>query len=157
MTIICREVLVRTDSTTVWNLVSDIGGVAGWHRNVRSSSCKPGPVGVGAVRVCEFEHARTVEEQVSKWVEGEELWFAISRHGAVRSAEIGLVLGAPTGSDPSVATMVKAVADYHVAIGPVGPVVGHETVRRLITEMLDSTLTSLKHHFERVVPVEGVL
>lgn len=156
MTRLSREILIGAARQAVWALISDIGNVAVWNPNVESSECESGAVRVGTIRVCELKRSGRIEEQVSGWIEGEELWFAISRHGAVRSAEIGLVLRDATtpGADRR-ATTVEAVADYHLAIGPIGPVIDPLTAERLLTETLDETLAGLKSHLERPV-TDGV-
>lgn len=155
MTRASSEVLIGADRQRVWALVSDIGNVAVWNPNVESSGCEPGTVGVGTIRVCELARSGRIEEQVSEWIEGQELWFAISRHGAVRSAEIGLMLRDAAAADAGQpTTIVEAVADYHIAIGPIGPVIDHLTARRLMTEMLNETLAGLKSHLERPAPGE---
>ena len=45
-------------------------------------------------------------------------------------------------------TTVTAIADYHVAFGPLGAVVDRLTMKRLMGRMLDRSLAGLKDHIE---------
>ena len=100
-------------------------------------------MGVGAVRTCDLAPRGRLTETVSRWVDGQELWFAIGTHGAIRSADMGFLIGlAPDGST------VEAIADYHLALGPVGPVIDALTTKRLMSRMLERSLEGLKTHVE---------
>ncbi len=171
MTRLSRTVRIEAPRHRVWRVLIDIGRVAAWNPRVSAADCGPGPVGIGTVRRCELLSGGSIEEQVSRLEPEAELWFAMDRHGAVRSAEMGFLIADP---DPNIdpgesdidpdpdpgesdairdasttpATTVTAVADYHLALGPIGPVIDHVTVRRLMTTMLDSSLRGLKQHIE---------
>lgn len=143
-----RSVVIVAPAEEVWAVIADIGQVARWNPNVVSASCGPEARGIGATRTCRLAPAGHVDEVVSHWVDGEELWFAVGRHGAIRSADMGLLLSPePVAGRPS-STTVTAVADYHLAFGPLGPVIDNLTVKRLMGRMFDSALAGLKAHIE---------
>jgi hypothetical protein len=98
---------------------------------------------VGATRTCELTPRGRIDEVVSRWEPGKELWFAIGSHGGVRSADMGIVLTPSTSG-----TTVAAITDYHLAFGPLGPVVDRLTMRRAMTRMMDTSLRGLKEHIE---------
>ena len=137
-----RSVEIEADRHEVWSTVADLEAISAWNPNVKAASCGPVSSGVGATRVCELPFGR-VDEIVSEWAEGEHLWFAIGSHGAIRSADMGLVL-APSEAG----TTVAAIADYHVAFGPLGAVINRITMKRLMARMLDNSLNGLKRHIE---------
>ena len=45
-------------------------------------------------------------------------------------------------------TQVAATADYHLAFGPLGPVIDRISVKRQMAQMLDDALAGLKEHIE---------
>ncbi len=143
MTLIERSIEIDASPSVVWSVLSELETVADWNPNVRSATCGPMRSGVGATRSCDLTPRGTIAEVVSKWTEGREVWFAIGAHGGIRSADMGLVI------HPSqVGTLVDAIADYHLAFGPVGPVIDKLTTKRLMSRMLDRSLEGLKTYVE---------
>ena len=138
-----RSVEISADRATVWSTISDLESVSAWNPNVKAATCGVVASGMGATRACELAVGGRIDEVVSSWAHDDHLWFAIGSHGAVRSADMGLVL-ASTGSS----TTVTAIADYHVAFGPMGAVIDHLAMKRLMTCMLDTSLAGLKRHLE---------
>lgn len=124
-------------------MISDLGAVADWNPNVQSATCGQHRNGLGATRICDIAPRGRISEVVSTWTEESEVWFAIGAHGGIRSADLGLTIH-PTSD----ATIVEAVADYHLAIGPVGPVIDKPTTKRLMSRMLERSLDGLKAHVE---------
>ena len=140
---ITRTTTISADRSTVWAAVADLGNVTEWNPNVAAASCA-GTSGLGAVRQCDLTEGGTIQEVVSAWEEGTRLRLAIGNHGAIRSADMGFDLAtAPRGTE------VTALADYHLAFGPLGPVIDHLAVKRQMTRMLDTALTGLKNTIER--------
>jgi hypothetical protein len=45
-------------------------------------------------------------------------------------------------------TRVTATADYHLAFGPIGPVIDRIAVKRQMARMLEQSLAGLKEHME---------
>ena len=149
MTIAERQAFIKADRTTVWNVIADLGAVAGWNPGVESAECEPIPYGIGVTRSCQLRAGGIIKEIVTEWVPEQEIWLAVGNHGAIRSADLGLVLADTI--DPSTnteATSVRAIADWHLNYGPIGPVVDRLTVRRLMGRMLDTTVDGLKSHIE---------
>ena len=143
MTRIERSIEIDAEQSVVWSVLSELEAVADWNPNVRSATCGSIRSGVGARRVCDLAPQGRISEVVSSWTEGREMWFAIGPHGAIRSADMGLMIhSAGTG------TVVDAVADYHLAFGPVGPVIDSLTTKRLMSRMLERSLEGLKTHME---------
>lgn len=143
-----RSVVIAAPAKAVWAVIADIGDVATWNPNVVSARCGPGAPGLGATRTCRLAPVGRIDEVVSRWVDGEELWFAVGRHGAIRSADMGLLLTKEPAAGRPTSTTVSAVADYHLAFGPLGPVIDNLTMKRLMGRMLDSALAGLKSHIE---------
>ena len=137
-----RSIEIAARRGAVWSTIADLESVAAWNPNVKAATCGPVARGTGATRTCELALGR-VDEVVSDWVDGEQLWFAIGNHGAIRSADMGLVL-----SPSATGTTVTAIADYHVAFGPLGAVIDRITMKRLMARMLDTSLAGLKRHLE---------
>lgn len=143
MTRIERSVSIDAPADEVWAAISDLKAVANWNPNVADATTGTISRGVGATRTCELAPRGRIEEVVSGWTEGTEIWFAIGAHGAIRSADMGLVIHrTPEGA------VVDAVADYHLALGPVGPVIDKLTTKRLMSHMLERALDGLKAHVE---------
>ncbi len=143
MTRLERSIEVDASPSIVWSVLSALETVADWNPNVQSASCGPIRSGVGATRNCDMAPQGQISEVVSKWTEGREVWFAIGAHGGIRSADMGLVLHpSPAG------TLVDAIADYHLAFGPVGPVIDKLTTKRLMSRMLERSLDGLKTYVE---------
>lgn len=138
-----RTIDIAADAATVWRVVSDLDGVTDWNPNVTAASSGHAKGGVGATRVCELQPAGRIDEVVSKWEPEREVWFAIGSHGGIRSADMGVVLTPIDGG-----TTVTAIADYHLAFGPLGPVVDRLTMRRSMARMMDDSLQGLKEHIE---------
>ena len=152
-----RSIEINAEREAVWVIVADLGAVAEWNPGVVAADCGGATSGVGATRTCHLAPAGRLDEVVTEWIEGEQIWFAIGSRGAIRSADMGLVLdetlppaavadAGPLGPRPS--TQVTAIVDYHLAFGPLGPVIDRLTVRRLMARMLDASLTGLKNHVE---------
>ena len=152
-----RSIEIQAERATVWMTVADLEAVVDWNPNVVAAHCGGTANGIGATRVCHLAPTGHLDEVVSEWIEGEQIWFAIGSHGAIRSADMGLVLDRPLsplpdpflgphGGPPT--TLVTAIIDYHLAFGPLGPVIDRLTVKRLMARMLDTSLTGLKHHIE---------
>jgi hypothetical protein len=138
-----RTIDVSAGVDLVWATVSDLPRVTDWNPNVAAAACE-GPVGgVGATRTCDLMPRGRIDEVVARWEPGKEIWFAIGSHGGVRSADMGIVL-----TPGSASTTVTAVTDYHLAFGPLGPVVDRLTMRRAMTRMMDASLQGLKEHIE---------
>lgn len=144
MTRIDRQIDITADRQTVWSVVSDLDSVAAWNPNVRSASCGPNAEGLGATRRCELAPRGHIDEVVSSWVDGRELWFAIGNHGAIRSADMGTIL-----TQSNTGTTVTATVEYHLAFGPLGPVIDKLTMNRMMVNMLDAGLAGLKDHIEQ--------
>ncbi len=149
MTRIVRSIEISSLPETVWSVMSDLGAVADWNPNVRSARCGSSRSGLGASRTCELVPRGHISEVVSKWTEGREMWFAVESHGGIRSAEMGLIVrSAPGGA------IVDAIADYHLAFGPIGPVIDTLTTNHLMSRMLARSLDGLKGHVEATRKVE---
>lgn len=150
MTRISRSVEIEAGQPAVWSQLADLESVATWNPNVSAAGCGPVSRGVGATRTCELVPTGRLEETASEWVEGEAIWFAVGSHGGIRSADMGTVLS----SDGS-ATTVTATVDYHLAFGPLGPVIDRLTTRRLMARMMDAALAGLKEHIESIETTRG--
>lgn len=150
MTRIERSIDIEADTASVWSVVADLDAVAAWNPNVTSATCGAMSRGVGATRTCELSPGGWIEEVVSDWVDGERLWFAIGNHGGIRSADMGVIL-----RTASTGTTVTAVADYHLAFGPLGPVIDQLKVKRQMVRMLDASLAGLKEHVEAKTRAAG--
>ena len=138
-----RTIEISADTDLVWSAVSDLSAVTDWNPNVAAATCSGPAGGVGTTRTCELTPGGRIDEVVARWEPGRELWFAIGSHGGVRSADMGIVL-TPTATG----TTVTAVTDYHLAFGPLGPVVDRLTMRKAMTRMMDASLQGLKEHIE---------
>ncbi len=134
---------IAADRGAVWAAIADLESVAGWNPGVASASCDGESAGLGATRVCRLSRGGFIEEVVSVWDDGSRLQFAIGSHGGIRSADMGMVLDS-IGD----ATRVTAIADYHLAFGPIGPVIDHIVVKRQMARMLAESLVGLKEHVE---------
>ena len=145
-----RSITIEADAATVWATVADLESVATWSPNVAVATCGPVSRGVGATRRCELMPRGNLEQVVSTWSPGEELWFAIGNHGGIRSADMGIVLTPADGG-----TTVTAISDYHLAFGPLGPVVDRLTMRRSMTRIMDASPAGLKKHVETLDAKEG--
>ena len=145
-----RTITVDADVDTVWATVADLDEVTRWNPNVTAASCGPGTYGVGATRTCELTPRGHIDEVVTSWVPGAELWFAIGSHGGIRSADMGIVI-----TPAEAGTTVTAITDYHAAFGPLGPVVDRLTMRRSMARMMDAALDGLKEHIETLDTREG--
>lgn len=143
MTRIEQSIEIDASPSRIWRVVSDLASVADWNPNVRSATCGRQPVGVGAERTCDLDPGGRVAETVSTWVHEQEMWFAIGPHGAIRSADMGFVIASTDDG-----ATVTAVADYHLALGPVGPVIDALTTKRLMSRMLERSLEGLKAYAE---------
>lgn len=143
-----RSTTIEASATDVWAVVADLDAVASWNPNVSSAVCGPQTTGLGATRTCHLKPTGRIDEVVSGWIDGEQIWFAVDDHGAIRSADMGLVVKAEPAVADGPRTTVSAIADYHLAFGPLGPVIDALTVRRLMTRMLDGALGGLKQHLE---------
>ena len=143
MTQIETTIEISADADTVWAAIADLNGVADWNPNVAAASCSSDSAGLGSTRTCQLAHGGQIDEVVSEWDDGRRLQFAIGSHGGIRSADMGLDV-TPTASG----TRVTATADYHLAFGPLGPVIDRIAVNRQMTRMLDSSLAGLKEHVE---------
>ncbi|MGI9658144.1 MAG: SRPBCC family protein [Gaiellaceae bacterium] len=137
-----RSIEIAASQDAVWSTIARLDAVATWNPNVKTAACGQVASGTGATRTCQLALGH-VDEVVSEWVDGEQLWFAIGSHGAIRSADMGLVLR-PSGAG----TTVTAIADYHVALGPLGAVINQISMKRLMARMLDTSLAGLKRHLE---------
>ncbi len=136
---------ISADRDAVWAAVADLDNVAVWNPDVASSTCESEEtVGLGATRTCHLSGGGLIEEVVSGWDDGRRLQFAIGSHGGIRSADMGLDRVA-TGDG----TRVTATADYHLAFGPIGPVIDRIAVKRQMARMLERSLAGLKNHIER--------
>ncbi len=139
-----RQIEVAADPRTVWSVVGDLESVSVWNPNVKSATCGASAQGLGATRRCELAPRGHIDEVVSEWIDGREVWFALGSHGAIRSADMGTVL-TPSANG----TIVEAIAEYHLAFGPLGPVIDKLTMKRMMANMLDSGLAGLKQHVEQ--------
>lgn len=138
-----RSIEIAAEQEAVWSVIADLESVPAWNPNVKAATCGPVARGVGATRTCELAMGGRIDEAVSDWAEGEQLWFAIGAHGAVRSADMGIVL-----TPSRHGTKVTAIADYHLAFGPMGAVINRIAMKRLMGRMLDSSLAGLERHIE---------
>ena len=134
---------IAANSGTVWTAITDLDGVANWNPNVAAASCSSDSAGLGATRTCHLVQGGHIDEVVSEWDDGHRLQFAIGNHGGIRSADMGLEI-TPTATG----TRVTATADYHLAFGPLGPVIDRIAVKRQMTRMLHTGLAGLKEHVE---------
>ncbi len=138
-----RTIEILRPRSTVWRAVADLGAVVEWNPNISEASCGLAPWGVGATRTCHMVNGGHIDEVVSNWVEGRSIQFAIGSHGGIRSADMGMTL-----SDTEHGTRVTASVDYHLAFGPLGPVIDRLAVKRQMVQMLDEGLSGLKGHLE---------
>ena len=134
---------ISADSGAVWSAIADLEGVADWNPNVAAASCSSDSTGLGATRTCHLAQGGRIDEVVCEWDDGRRLQFAIGSHGGIRSADMGIDIMPTAGG-----TQVTATADYHLAFGPLGPVIDRLAVKRQITRMLATALAGLKEHVE---------
>lgn len=139
-----HKIEIEAERNAVWAALAALEDVAAWNPNVAATSCDQlGPVEVGTARTCFLAQGGRIDEVVSVWKPATMLQFAIGSHGAVRSADMAMEL-----SDSPIGTTVVATADYHVAFGPLGPVIDRIAMRRQMARILDSSLLGLKEHVE---------
>lgn len=144
-----RSIEIQSDRLSVWTAIAALGDVASWNPNIRAIDFDAGAeVGVGTARTCYLAQGGHIDEIVSDWEPGTRLQFAIGSHGGIRSADMAMeLMDTPGGT-----TTVTAVADYHVAFGPLGPVIDRIAVKRQMARMLDAALDGLKEHVEANQP-----
>ena len=147
MSRIARTIEISADRTTVWATIANLESVSKWNPNVETATCVTGAPGVGTYRRCRLSDGGTIDEVVSEWEEGTRLRLAIGSHGGVRSADMGFDLVTGRGG-----TRVTALADYHLAFGPLGPVIDRLAVKHQMTRMLDAALAGLKDTIEQEPP-----
>lgn len=148
-----RTIEIAAEPSLVWSVVADLQGVTDWNSNIESATSglgAPGHPGVGTARTCTFVQGGSIDEVVTKWIEGRAIEFAIGSHGGIRSADMGMTL-----TPIATGTRVAAGADYHLAYGPLGPVIDRIVVKRNMGRMLETGLAGLKEHIEST-PVEPV-
>ena len=142
-----RSIQISADRHSVWTAIAALEEVTTWNPNISAVEYdSPGEPGVGTIRTCHLTDGGHIDETISVWEPGSRLQFAIGSHGGIRSADMAMELvEAPDG------TSVTAVADYHVAFGPLGPVIDRIAVKRQMSRMLDTALEGLKEHVEKEV------
>ena len=141
MSLLSRAVMLPADRAEVWDLVSDLSSFGKWYPATVEVCVGAVREGVGATRRRDHGAAGCVDESVSVWEPQGQLWFAVEGRGAIRSADIGYVLsdGPREGT-----TRLELIADYHLTMGPVGPVVDSETMQEHVISMLETTLRGLR-------------
>lgn len=138
-----RATEIDATLTQVWVVIADLDFVSGWNPGVVSSECSAGPFGVGTTRSCELAPSGHIDEVVLVWEPERRVEFDIGRHGGIRGARMGLELDRSGDR-----TQVTAVADYELALGPLGPVMDRLMVQRELGRMLERSLDGLKQHVE---------
>ena len=149
MSLLSRASILAAEPAEVWSTIADLQGFGDWYPEPVEVTVGSVAEGVGATRRRDHGAGGCVDESVSVWDPGKELWFAIEGQGAIRSAEIGYLL---RDGDEAGTTRLELIADYHLAMGPVGPVVDSEAMRGHIGSMLDTTLNGLRRLFDRTYP-----
>ena len=140
-----RTIDIAAPRHLVWSTVASLEDVSVWNPNITGAAYEGGTdPGVGDVRTCYLADGGHIDETISAWVPGQRMQFAIGSHGGIRSADMAMEL-----TDTAGGTGVVAVADYHVAFGPLGPVIDRLAVRRQMARMLDAALLGLKGHVEK--------
>lgn len=139
-----RTIEISAERSAVWRVLADLENVADWNPTVVSVSCGSGPAGLGSTRTCSFAFGGHIDEVVSEWEPGHRLQFAVGSHGGIRSADMATVLADSPGG-----TRTMATVDYHLAFGPLGPVIDRIAVRRQIGRMLEVSLAGLREHVEQ--------
>ena len=138
-----QSIEIDAPSREVWAVVSRLDDAQTWNPNIAATVCSSGPFGVGSTRRCVLSPAGSIDEMVSAWEHGRRIEFSIGSHGGIRSADSGFELHPGGGR-----TRVVAYADYHLAFGPLGPVIDTLTVRRQMKRMLGEALDGLRRHVE---------
>jgi carbon monoxide dehydrogenase subunit G len=138
-----REIEISAHLARVWEVIADLESVANWNPNVSSATSDGGPLGLGTARTCHLAQGGHIDEVVSEWDAGRSVQFAIGRHGGIRSADMGMTVSASAAG-----TRVTAIADYHLAFGPLGPVIDRVSVKGQMARMLDEALAGLKEYLE---------
>jgi len=139
-----RTIEIAADRHTVWAAIAALEDVARWNPNISRVEFRDGDEpAVGSLRTCHLANGGHIDETISIWEPGQRLQFAIGSHGGIRSADMAMQL-----TDTAGGTAVEAIADYHVAFGPLGPVIDRLAVKRQMTRMLDAGLAGLKEHLE---------
>ncbi len=138
-----RATDIDASPTEVWAVVADLDFVSDWNPNVVASECSGGPFGVGTTRICELTPSGQINEVVSAWEPERRLEFEVGRYGGIRHARMAVELDG--GRE---ATRVSAIADYELALGPLGPVMDRLMVQRQLGGMLQRSLDGLKQHVE---------
>jgi len=138
-----RSIEILADRAAIWATIADLDNVPIWNPSIASATCESSPAGLGATRTCHLSRGGLIEEVVSAWDDGRRLQFAIGSHGGIRSADMGLDLVSTRDG-----TRVTATADYHLAFGPIGPVIDRIAVKRQMARMLEQSLAGLKEHME---------
>lgn len=153
-----RTLGIDATPTEVWAVVADLDLVSNWNPNVVTAECSAGAFGLGTTRSCEFSPAGRITEVVSAWEPERLLEFAVGRHGGIREARMAIRL-----EPDEAATRVIALADYELALGPLGPVMDRLMVQRQLGRMLQRSLDGLKQHVEGAhrratpTPIEGAI
>lgn len=139
-----RTIEIAADRQAVWSVLADLQDVSHWNPNIcevqLQGSTEPG---VGTLRTCHLTNGGHIDETIAVWEPGQRLQFAIGSHGGIRSADMAMQL-----TETAAGTQVEAIADYHVAFGPLGPVIDRLAVKRQMARMLDAGLLGLKEHVE---------
>jgi len=139
-----RTIEITADRQAVWSVLADLGDVTHWNPNICAVELQEGQEpGVGTLRTCHLTSGGHIDETIAIWEPGQRLQFAIGSHGGIRSADMAMQLTATAAG-----TQVEAIADYHVAFGPLGPVIDRLAVKRQMARMLDAGLAGLKEHVE---------
>ena len=148
-----RTIEITADRQAVWSVLADLEDVARWNPNICAVELRDGQEpGMGTGRTCHLTNGGHIDETIAVWEPGQRLQFAIGSHGGIRSADMAMQL-----TETAAGTQVEAIADYHVAFGPLGPVIDRLAVKRQMARMLDAGLAGLKEHVENQTPTRRAM
>ncbi len=151
MTRIHYEIAIERPAASVWEVISDFGGVYRYNPNVRKSRLTSGSVdrGVGATRHCDLTFSgASAEERIVGWKDGESFVVEIfdgEKMPPFKGPPHAHVSVRATGTARST---LSGELSYEMKLGPIGWLMDRTLVRSRFGSAFGRFVAGVKHYAE---------
>jgi len=141
---ISKTLTLATPATRVWKIISDYQHVDRCHPLVEKvDQIGEKANGLGAIRVCNFYDGGSIKEEITNWIDGQELSVKLSEGSLPFKTAKATMRVKPSGAEQSDVTIEM---EFDPKYGVLGKVMAAVMIKPMMKKVFGQVLKSLSDH-----------
>ncbi|MFT7549379.1 MAG: carbon monoxide dehydrogenase subunit G [Candidatus Azotimanducaceae bacterium] len=154
---VIKTMTMAVPSTQVWKIISDFQRVDRYHPIVEKvDQIGTKENGLGAIRVCNFYDKGSIKEEITHWIDGQELSVKLTEGSFPFKSANATLRVESSGAEQSDVTLLM---EFDMKYGALGKAMAAVMIKPMMKKMFGQVLKSLSDHAStgQLVGKDGVL